>query len=199
MDRFLNWLFAFLTNLINGFKRIISGIFSGIGQIFNLNTYVSQLHAFGADFRALDWILAVVVILSVLTLFALIGYLLFLGIRRHIRFRRDVLKRENILTEMDALQTRITVLTEEKEKLFSLSPQRSDSGSVGRAATRFARLSEVDAKYRDYVPPVYREDLSLSELCAEFRLFACSRLHLFYDIRTVRLFFSALASLLRSV
>lgn len=59
---------------------------------------------------------------------------------------------------------------------------------------RFYRLLEVDSKYQYYVAPEYRNDMSLSQLCDEFRNFACSTMHLFYDIKTIRLMFAGLSS-----
>ena len=38
MGAFLDWFFAFLTTMIDGIWKIISGIFGGIFQIFNIIT-----------------------------------------------------------------------------------------------------------------------------------------------------------------
>ena len=48
---------------------------------------------------------------------------------------------------------------------------------------RFYRLSAVDEKYTYYVPPVYKNDMSLKELCDDIRNFACSRSKLYYEIK----------------
>lgn len=59
---------------------------------------------------------------------------------------------------------------------------------------RFFRLSAVDDKYEYYVEPTYRGDLTLEQLCDEFRNFACTSMHLYYDLKTIRLMFAGLAS-----
>ncbi len=60
---------------------------------------------------------------------------------------------------------------------------------------RFYRLSAVDEKYSNYVPPAYEdEDLTLADLCDEIRNFACSNSRLFYEIKTIRLMIAGFAS-----
>lgn len=70
----------------------------------------------------------------------------------------------------------------------------SGEGTTAVASNRFFRLSAVDEKYRFYVEPEYDRSMSLSEICDDFRNFACSKMHLYYEIRTIRLMFAGLAS-----
>ena len=46
MGAFLDWFFAFLTTMIDGIWKIISGIFGGIIQIFNIVDYVKQFNTY---------------------------------------------------------------------------------------------------------------------------------------------------------
>ena len=59
---------------------------------------------------------------------------------------------------------------------------------------RFFRLAAVDEKYTYYVPPEYDRSMSLSEICDDIRNFACSRSHLYYEIKIIRLMIAGLAS-----
>lgn len=61
-------------------------------------------------------------------------------------------------------------------------------------AKRFYRLSAVDDKYANYIPPVYDKSMSLQELCEDIRNFACSQSRLYYEIKTIRLMIAGLAS-----
>ena len=77
----------------------------------------------------------------------------------------------------------------------------SDTGSSGSSkapvdtsAKRFFRLSGVDDKYDYYTPPTYDDSISLKELCDDIRNFSCSRMRLYYEIKTIRLMFAGLAS-----
>ena len=57
---------------------------------------------------------------------------------------------------------------------------------------RFPRLSSVDAYYKSdaYVRPEYNTKISLEEVCINFRNFAASRLHLYYDLEVIKQMFA---------
>lgn len=67
-------------------------------------------------------------------------------------------------------------------------------GIVQTADCRFSKLIEVDNFYKNYTPPVYDNEINLRQLCENYRNFACSRMHLYYDIKTIRLFLAGMAS-----
>ncbi len=61
-------------------------------------------------------------------------------------------------------------------------------------AKRFYRLSAVDDKYEFYIAPTYDVSMSLEDLCKDIRNFACSRSHLYYELKIIRLLIAGLAS-----
>ena len=61
-------------------------------------------------------------------------------------------------------------------------------------AKRFFRLSGVDDKYEYYTAPLYDDSMELMTMCEDIRNFSCSRMHLFYELKTIRLLFAGLAS-----
>ena len=65
---------------------------------------------------------------------------------------------------------------------------------INTEESRFYKLSQVDKEYEGYVPPKYDNDITLPEICERFRNFACSRMHLYYDIKIIRLFLASFAS-----
>lgn len=67
-------------------------------------------------------------------------------------------------------------------------------GVIGTNDIRFSKLIEVDNYYKSYTAPDYDNSITLSGLCENYRSFACSRMHLYYDIRTIRLFIAGMAS-----
>ena len=71
------------------------------------------------------------------------------------------------------------------------SATASTGANVGK---RFFRLAAVDEKYENYVPPEYDSSMNLQEICDDFRYFCCSRMHLYYDIKTIRLMFAGLSA-----
>ncbi|MBQ7186266.1 MAG: hypothetical protein IJR91_01400 [Ruminococcus sp.] len=69
-----------------------------------------------------------------------------------------------------------------------------EDGVVQTADKRFSRLLEVDSFYKNYTPPEYNNDITLEQICEMYRNFACSKMHLYYDIKTIRLFIAGMAS-----
>ncbi|MGN0585587.1 MAG: hypothetical protein ACI4JD_09055 [Ruminococcus sp.] len=73
-------------------------------------------------------------------------------------------------------------------------PVVDEDGVVQTTDCRFSKLIEVDNFYKNYTPPVYDNEITLRQLCENYRNFACSRMHLYYEIRTIRLFIAGMAS-----
>ncbi|MGN0536844.1 MAG: hypothetical protein ACI4M3_02570 [Acutalibacteraceae bacterium] len=73
-------------------------------------------------------------------------------------------------------------------------PTVDADGIVQTTDCRFSKLIEVDNFYKNYTPPVYDNEINLHHLCENYRNFACSRMNLYYDIKTIRLFLAGMAS-----
>ena len=69
-----------------------------------------------------------------------------------------------------------------------------DAGIVQTSERRFSKLMEVDNFYANFIPPEYDEKITLEEIVERYRNFACSRMHLYYDHKTIRLFLAGMAS-----
>ena len=74
------------------------------------------------------------------------------------------------------------------------APEISSDGVVQTTDRRFSKLMEVDNFYRTYTPPEYDNEITLEGLVDRYRNFACSRMNLYYDQKTIRLFFAGMAS-----
>jgi hypothetical protein len=85
---------------------------------------------------------------------------------------------------------------EEKDAKNSGGSASKDSEEVTDASeSRFFRLTSVDNYYKtEYVAPVYNDDINLVDFCTQFRLFAASQLHLYYEIRLIRHFVASLGA-----
>ncbi len=69
------------------------------------------------------------------------------------------------------------------------------SPCVDPETSRFFRLTNVDNYYKTvYQPPVTDNDVTLEEFCARFRLFAASRLKLYYEPDMIRYFVASLGT-----
>ncbi len=223
MSGFLDWFFAFLTTMIDGLWTILSGIFTGIVQIFNVVAYIQQFNTYKSSFGPVDWILAIIGFLLVFAIWGIIIYLGVLGIRKYIRFRKTAVGSEDMLEEIAHLHRDVLKLTKERERLLALKigetsisvdelnaifdhdDEESAPGTTGKdgeeeaaetidLSPRFSKLDAIDQKYLYYLPPSYRREFTLEELCRDFRNFACSRMGLYYEEKVIRLIFAGLAS-----
>ena len=215
MSAFLDWFFAFMTTMINGLWKIISGIGTGLFQIFNFPAYIAQLNTYKGGFTVVDWIFAVISVIAVLAIWGIILTLIVLGIRKYVRFRKSLVGKEDLMEELAKLHRDVLKMTQERERILGLKmgtdvdsldefgqdPAEEEAqeeepaeGEVVLQPIRFARLASIDQLYADYVWPEYEEDYSLEQLCDNFRNFACSRMGLFYEKKVIRLMFAGMAS-----
>ena len=215
MNAFLDWFFTFLSTMIDGIWKIISGIFGGIYQIFNIVDYIKQFGAYKGGFTALDWILAIFSFILVATIWCIVIYMLYMLVKKYIRFRKSAVASEDLLEEVAALHRDVVRLNNEKERILALkigqtgvpldvlngiydeeeeSENKVGDGAEEEILPRFAKLDAIDKKYTYYNPPEYRRDFTLPEVCESFRNFACSRMGLYYEEKIIRLLFAGLAS-----
>ena len=219
MGAFLDWFFAFLTIMIEGIWKIISGFFSGFFQIFNVVAYFKQFNQYKDGFGVVDWIFSIFSILLVIAIWFIIFYMAVLLIRKYVRFRRSNVGNEDLLEEVAKLHRDVIQLTKEKERILALKigqttidvaelnrifeenenegapeVEEKEEENASSLAPRFARLDAIDQKYRYYIAPDYREEFTLEDLCRDFRNFACSRMGLYYEEQTIRTLFAGFAA-----
>ena len=65
---------------------------------------------------------------------------------------------------------------------------------VSPETSRFPKLTLVDEKYENYIRPVFDDQVTLEELVENYRLFACSQMHLYYTPEIIRRFVAGMAS-----
>jgi hypothetical protein len=224
MNGFLKWFFAFISEILGGFAIIFRGLWNGIKQIFNIREYVKIFKSYSPDFGVADWILSVIAVIMVILVFALIIFMIVLAVRKYIRFRHTIVSNEDVLEELGDLQRQVIKLAREKEEIMAMKvaaigiPQDMiieggvtpaisageesaveqdvvvQDGVVRTTESRFSKLIEVDMFYKTYTAPEYDNNITLSGICEAYRNFACSRMKLYYDIKTVRLFIAGMAS-----
>jgi len=103
----------------------------------------------------------------------------------------EVIENTNIDLSKEVID-KVKELTQEEEPLLDLS-SLDNSGIEGDEYSRFYNLTQIDNKMKEYLPPKYNNDISLKDICEQFRNYACRNLHLFYDIEDIRRFIGGLA------
>jgi len=222
MNGFLKWFFAFMSEMLQGFGMMFRGIGNGFLKIFNIKVYIRLFKEYSTKFTAISWVLAILAIILVLAVYLLVLLLIVMGIRKYLRFRHSIVSNEDLLEEITVLQRRVMKMAKEKDEIMAMkvaqlgggnmvmsgltteSLEGEDAENIQQAAgedgiiittdRRFSKLYEVDMFYKNYETPAYNNEITLEEICEQFRNFACSKMNLYYDIKTVRLFVAGMAS-----
>ena len=120
MDAFMNWLFAFMTTILEGLWNGIKGVFLAIFQFFNFPKLFDQLSMYKGGFNVMGWILCVFAVLLTYAIVAALIVLLVLVIRKYVRFRKTIVGSEDLLEEIADLHRDVIRLTKEKERILAL-------------------------------------------------------------------------------
>ena len=67
------------------------------------------------------------------------------------------------------------------------------SSPDGEASTRFCMLTRIESERHSIGRGVYNESITLERFCEDFRNYAASRLHLYYDINDIRRFVAGMS------
>ncbi|MBQ9375087.1 MAG: hypothetical protein IJU04_01955 [Ruminococcus sp.] len=212
MDTVFKFLFEFLGQFFGSVWSIIAAAFKGIGKAFNIPAYINIIKAYTTELGGLAWFIACLAIVLLVGLLALIIWLIVVAVKKSIRSRRRRKDTNSLVKEVQSLNKEVMRLNLEKDKILSmkvsqiglnpnelseLTGEEIETLNQGEEDTndkRFYKLSEIDEIWADYQPPVYNNTITLPEFCDQFRLYACSQLGLYYDIKIIRLFIASFAS-----
>ncbi len=215
MSILLNFIYDFLGQFfVSGFWGILKGIGQGIINIFNIPKYIEIFKKYSSNFGVGEWILAIVCVLLILIALAAIVFVALLLIRKYVKVRKTLVDQEELLNEVGNLNREVIKLNMEKQKILAMKvsqlglrpdedpyedieEKKEEEAEVDKTAedySRFYKLTQVDLAMKDYVQHDFDNDITLPEFCERFRNFACSRLGLFYEIDTLRLFISGFAA-----
>ncbi|MCQ2087255.1 MAG: hypothetical protein MJZ37_04185 [Bacilli bacterium] len=179
------------------------GPFKGVGADFaEYNTY---LQTYKGNFGFWGWFFFVLFAILLAAVIFGIGYVLFRLIRKYVRFVKKEIEKDDLRTEVEHLNYELYNAIVEKDKILNLkstymglgnpADQKANQDVVEEVNSRFPKLVNVDHVYQGKDMSIEKVDrLSLEELCNRFRLFAASRLHLYYKIEPIRQLFAGMAT-----
>lgn len=213
MDTVFQFLFQFLGQF---FGSIFNGFVTMLGA-FNIPEYISIITRYANTLGGLAWVVAIIATLLLVAVFVFIILLIVKSVRKSIKNRQARKDAGSLVKEVQALNREVMRLNLEKDKILSmkvsqiglnpneiseLTGEEIETLNQGEEAetdgdtggVRFLKLTQLDELWANYQPPEYDNDITLPEFCDRFRLFACSRLGLYYDIAMIRRFVAAFAS-----
>lgn len=207
----------FAKELIKLFFDHIWSVFTGVGSIFDIPSYIAVFEKNnndGTPFTVGHWFLAIFLVLLMVAAIGAIIYLIIYFIIKRVRLNKTFVSQDELLAEVAALNREVMKAHMERDKILAMKTaqmgpeaiariqgegavggttesegQRSDA--VNADESRFMKLTNVDKEMQTYMPPAYNNELSLQEICERFRNFCCSRMGLYYEPKVIRLFLSA--------
>ncbi len=217
MSILLNFIQDFLGQFfVSGFWGMLKGIGKGFIDIFNFPKYIEIFKKYSSNFGAGEWALAILCVVLIVAALAAIALVIGLLIKKYVRVRKTLVDQEELLNEVGNLNREVIKLNMEKQKILAMKvsqlglrpdedpyedieekKEEKEEEEVDKTAedySRFYKLTQVDLAMKDYVQHDFDNDITLPEFCERFRNFACSRLGLFYEIDTLRLFISGFAA-----
>ncbi len=211
MDIFVKFLLELLNQFFGNLWGAVSGFFAGLFGMVNLVEYFGLFGKYGKELGVLGWILAILSFILLIAIVAGIIFLIVLLVKHYIRLRFQKANEEALLEEVGRLNKEVRNLSHDRNRLIAKGLRGEGieidtDGDVDEDAkkdtilesgeSRFYKLTQVDGEYAEYIPESenFDNEITLEELCERFRNFACSRLHLYYDIRIIRLFVAAFSS-----
>ncbi|MBR2333933.1 MAG: AAA family ATPase, partial [Clostridia bacterium] len=203
----INLVFNFLKAFLGAFyDKGIGSIFWGFLHIFYNDGYRDAFVNYTDQFGAGEWAVAIIFIILIVAALVAIVWLIVWGFIKLIRINKNAVLPQDLVEECANLKKQIIKMSAEKDRILGMKvsdignyngedeEEGGEEGKIKEGESRFYKLTEIDQIYENYVPPVYDDEITLPELCDRFRLFACSRRKLFYDIRIIRLFIAGMST-----
>lgn len=170
-----------------------------VGQ--NFKTYHQLLGELSPQFGPGGWIMWVLFLLIFIGAIGGVCYGLFLLIRKYVKFWKSEFDKDTLKRQVERLNYELYDMMKERDKILELKMKslgidgkRPPEGEVSEEVqvveeiqSRFPKLAHVDAEYQGKdmsIPEV--PDLTLAQLCENFRNFAASQMGLYYTIDTIR-------------
>ena len=214
MESFVKFLYELLAQFFGGFWKAISGVFLGAFDLVNIPAYAELVQEYGDGFGVGGWILAILCMLVLVAILVALILLAVILIKKKIDNKNKLKNQIALLEEVGKLNNQVIRLTKEKDKILAIKAgapdlpfsnygygegegDENESDSVLKdGESRFYKLTKIDADYAEYdrEAEVFNNDITLEEICDQFRNFACSRMGLYYEPRVIRLFLAAFSS-----
>ena len=197
------------------------GIFGGLIEMFDIEAYKNLFAMFSDGNPSMgDWAIAIGAVVLVVVVLLTLVILVLVGITKFISRVMSKETNQDLINEIAHLRVQLKRADKEKQRILNLKLQGKENTIISGAdydvnaaiamanasqnssniseeeanGSRFYKLIEIDEKYKDYVAPEFDNEITLEQICDNFRNYACSQLKLFYEPRVIRLFFSAFAT-----
>ena len=215
MNTFFRFFYEFISIFFEGIMKLINGFISGISKMFNYFDYKKILDSYKDSFNIIEWIFVILTILFLVVI--VLGFLLLVvfRLRKYLRLRRQKLNQDELLDEIGNLNKKVRQLMKEKDELMAMkvsqlglkpdeegetpsgegssNPEDENGTDENAGNVRFPKLVRIDERMKGFKAKNYNGNFTLEELIDNFRCFAATQLHLYYNEPLLRAFFGGLA------
>ena len=197
------FILDFLSQFFKSFFGIFEELFKGLLQMFNVVRYVELISEYGKSSSGAKVLVIIFALVLLIISIGLLVFLIVLLIKRIIKYKKKSHEQDVLLEEVENLNYENIKLRKENEKYIAMANSNEieydeDGNPIEKpneeGESRFYRLTKVDNDWADYVPEELDKSITLNEFCDNFRNYAASELHLYYNIDLIRLFVSAFGS-----
>lgn len=216
MNTFFRFFYEFTSVFFDGIIKIFNGIVNGIAKMFSFVDYKKILESYKGNFNLIEWILVIITILFLVVIVLGILYLILSRLRKYLRLRRQKMNQDDLLDEIGNLNKKVRQLMKEKDELMAMkvsqlglkpdeegetgtpgsdnpNPGEEDKNDENAGNVRFPKLVRIDECMKGFKAKNYNCNFTLLELIDNFRCFAATQLHLYYNEPLLRAFFGGLA------
>ena len=130
----------------------------------------------------------VVLIVIVIIIFLLLLYLILFSIN----IKKKNKKLNNTIKTVPTNETNLSYRDIDLSSLLKAHDEKKDEVAEINEP-RFYMLTKIDQMSKNYVTPSFNVNMTLKEICEDFRNFSASSLHLYYDIEDIRRFIGSFA------
>ena len=210
MDSYFEYLremvVSFFTDIGVFLRKVWVDPWKDVGN--NFLNYSSIYNSHYQEFGFWGWFFWVLFLIVFIGVIGGILFGLFILLRKYIRFVRKELDKDELRKQVEQLNYELYVAVQEKDKILNLksgymglkvedgeTAGQESQEEIDQIASRFPKLTRVDQQYADADTTImFKEGLSLEELCNSFRNYAASKLQLYYRIDVIRQLFAGLAT-----
>ena len=208
MNTFIRFFYEFISIFFEGIGMVFGGLFNGIIKMFNFTEYAKVIDSYKNSFNGGEKIFVVLAVIILLLIIAIIITLIVLLIRAILRKLHNNFNKDELLEEIANLNAKVRKLMKEKDELMAMkvsqlgvNPEDENASDTSEEEVeedaingiRFPKLVAIDKAYEGFKVKNYNNDYTLEQLADDFRCFAASKLHLYYDNTILRPFFAGLA------
>ena len=209
-----------MTEYFEYLREMLTAFFTDLGEFLgtafvspwkpvggNFEQYQSIFNSHSPNFNFWSWFFYILFLIFFIGLIAAIIFGLYILLRKYIRFVKRELDKDELRNQVDRLNYELYQAIQEKDKILNLKTgymglkpdegmaSKEDQEVLEQVTSRFPKLTRVDQDYADANTQImFKEGLSLEELCNRFRNYAASKLGLFYRIDQIRQLFAGLAT-----